>query len=123
MYSHRIHAGLFVGALLILAACENPKMTATRQSQFNGKTLDEVITVIGPPTERSRSEAIWSFRETYVFHSPNTVLIDNKLVTIGTTPHEGVRTCTFRATLAQGRVAASTYRGNGCMRYAPKPSE
>lgn len=113
-------AGLLAVALLALAACETPEQIAARESQFNGKALDEVIAVIGPPTERLRTEAVWSFRETYVFHSPNTVLINNKLVTIGTTPHEGVRACTYRAALAQGRVVSGAYQGNGCARYAPK---
>lgn len=113
-------ATLLAVALLTLAACETSEQIAARERQFNGKALDEVIAVIGPPTERSRTEAVWSFRETYVFHSPNTVLINNKLVTIGTTPHEGVRACTYRATIERGRVVSSTYQGNGCARYAPK---
>lgn len=103
-------AGLAVLVLISLAACESPEATTMRQSQFNGKSLDEVIAVIGLPTKRSRrGEAVWSFRETYVFHSPNTVLIDNKLVTIGTTALEGVRACTHRAVLDRGRVTASSY--------------
>lgn len=69
---------------------------------------------------RSRTDAVWSFRETYIFHSPNTVLNNNELVTIGTTPHEGVRACTYRATLDRGRVVSGVYQGNGCSRYAPK---
>lgn len=113
-------AALLAVALLTLAACETSEQIALREAQFNGKALDEVIAVIGPPTERSRGEAVWSFRETYVFHSPNTVLINNKLVTIGTTPNEGVRTCTYRAALERGLVVSSTYKGNGCARYAPK---
>lgn len=69
---------------------------------------------------RSRTDAVWLFRETYIFHSPNTVLNNNELVTIGTTPHEGVRACTYRATLDRGRVVSGVYQGNGCSRYAPK---
>jgi hypothetical protein len=113
-------AAVFGGLLFILAACESPEQITARQEQFNGRSLEEVVAIIGPPTERTRSEAVWSFRETYVFHSPNTVLINNKLVTIGTTPHEGVRACTYRATLERGRVTASAYQGNGCARYAPR---
>jgi hypothetical protein len=103
-----------------LTACETSEMTAARQSQFNGKPLEDVVAVIGPPTQQTRSEAVWSFRETYTYHSPNYVSVNNQLIMTGTTPHEGVRACTFSATLEDGVVIASRYEGNGCARYAPK---
>ena len=105
---------------LSLIACETAQDRAAREAQFNGKTLSEVIAVIGPPAQRSASSAKWHHTETRYKSTPRYTTINGQLVPAGSWQDPYQATCTYIAKLQNGWVTKSTYLGNACARFAPK---
>lgn len=113
----------FICLPLALAGCfEKPEVTAARLAQFNGKTVAQVTTVIGPPIIRNENTAVWLHDATHTEYDPPIYI---------PYPHGGwhrhggygrssYRThCKFTATLKSGRIQSGTYEGNSCRRFAP----
>ena len=93
-------------------------------NQHNGKTLEELIAEIGPPTELSEKYAVWYSDERYseAIRGHNGSFLGLRWY---------YRHCRFGATLDGGRIVASEHavyaptsrgwNGNACNRYAPPP--
>jgi len=111
---------LFAG-MMLLAACESPEDRQARETQFDGQSLDAVVTKIGQPTQLNANKAIWFYRDTQTNYVPvysynqygqATVVSHNRqVITVE---------CKYAADLKSGRVVRSTYQGNSCERFAPK---
>ena len=115
---------------LVLSACETPEETTTRLAQFNGKTMTEVISVIGEPTLQNKTTAVWFHESTHTEYRPiyRPYGYDRWYwhghgygYNYGYAHRYTYRLkCTYTATLKSGRVVSGTYKGNSCKRFAPK---
>ncbi|KAB7615698.1 hypothetical protein F9L33_02745 [Amylibacter sp. SFDW26] len=113
---------LFLSTPLFLSAClfESAEQKVTRAQQFNGKTLAQVSSLIGPPTQQSANSAIWHFDKTVEITETRFENFQRgKSRLIGDVTETTHFNCTYTATLDQGRIASSQYDGNSCRRFSP----
>lgn len=110
---------------LALTACETKEDATKRLTQFNGKTLAQVTDVIGKPTIENKTTAVWYHESTHTEYQPY-----YSPYIYGHRHHYGYRhsytyrlKCTYTAKLKKGRVLSGIYKGNSCLRFAPKPSK
>lgn len=106
---------------LALTACETPEERAARESQFNGKPLAQVSAAIGTPDLQNSKTAIWKYSERQVYFEPIYIYDEHGFARI--VGHRRIMDhdyCTYIASLSGGRVVASDYQGNNCLRYAPR---
>lgn len=106
---------------LVLAACETPEERAARETQFNGKPLAQVTAAIGQPDLQNARAAVWKYKERDVIFEP--IYVYNSAGQARVAGHRRrviENACTFTASLSSGRVVASQYVGNNCLRYAPR---
>lgn len=118
-----------ISLTLALSACETREEFAIRLTQFDGKTLAQVTSIIGPPTLQNKTTAVWFHESTHTEYRPH-----YRPYRYGHRYGRGFGygyghsytyrlNCTFTATLKAGRVMDSTYKGNDCQRFAPKPKK
>lgn len=106
---------------LVLVACETPEDRAARETQFNGKPLAQVSAAIGKPDLQNAKTAIWKFSERQIYFDPIYIYDSHGRARIVGHHRRPVHLeCTYTATLSRGRVVASVYEGNSCLRYAPR---
>ena len=107
--------------MLGVAACESPQETAARQAQFDGKPLSQVVALIGAPTKKSSTSAVWQYNETTTDFVPIYSYDQfGKARVSGQRRQTVTLTCTFQAVLNDDHVVATSYDGNSCERFAPK---
>jgi protein involved in sex pheromone biosynthesis len=106
--------------LFVSGCLETKEEAEARQAQFNGKTVAQVVAVIGKPIAQDKSRAIWQFQSSYTRSVPIQQYINGKWVTRGYRTEQVNVDCTYTASLNSGRVTNSKYEGNSCGRYAPK---
>jgi hypothetical protein len=105
----------------LVAACETPQDIVARQAQFDGKTFNEVVAVIGNPKQKTSQSAVWNYKETHTNLTPVYRYDQHgRAILVGHNRNDVTLTCTYTANLKSGRVTSSTYDGNGCKKYAPK---
>jgi hypothetical protein len=106
---------------LTLSACESPEQQTARLAQFQGKTIAQVTDVIGEPTIQNKTTAVWYHESIHTEYRPYYWPYG-----YGYGYGYGGRRstyrlkCTFTATLKDGRIISSSYKGNSCKRFAPK---
>jgi|GEM_PF-5883158 len=110
----------FALTLLVSGCFETKEDAEARLAQFNGKTVAQVAAVIGKPIAQDKSKAIWQFSSSYTRDDPIRQYINGKPVIVGYRPRKVNINCTYTAALRAGRVKASAYQGNSCVRFAPK---
>jgi len=106
---------------LVVSGCfETKEEAAARLAQFNGKTVAQVVAVIGKPIAQDKSKAIWQYHNSYTNRVPIQNYINGTWVTVGYRNEQVNLDCTYTASLRAGRVQTGTYDGNSCDRFAPK---
>ena len=116
---------LAISLILALSACETPEETTKRLAQFNGKTVAEVVSVIGEPTIQNKTTAVWFHESTHTeyhrVYRPYGYYGHWHGHGYGYAHRYTYRLkCTYTATLKAGLVVSGTYKGNSCQRFAPK---
>lgn len=86
--------------------------------QFTSKTVKQVVSVIGPPTELTDTEILWKYHETNESTvKPNQVA---DVETPRSSTQENESSCTIRMALWEnGLVKTVTYQGQSCHRHVP----
>ena len=113
---------LFLSAPFILAAClfESSEQKVQRTTQFNGKTLAQITSIIGQPTEQNTNSAIWHFDKTVIITETRFEnLPRGKERLIGGVTETTRFNCTYTATIDRERITSSVYDGNSCRRFSP----
>ncbi len=109
------------GVILTLAGCfETPEEREARQTQFNGKTLQEVEARIGEAYKRTSQQAIWKHSYTSRQAVPIYAYLNGQQTVVGYRYQTVTHSCTFTALLKGRKIVSSDYQGNDCRRYAPK---
>lgn len=116
---HLRSAFAIMAAAAALTACEAPEDRLARETQFDGATLDNVVSKIGPPDINTEQQAVWNHRNTYTNRVPIRHYVNGRWHTVGYRNERVVSECSYTATLDRGRVVASKYEGNSCRRFAP----
>jgi hypothetical protein len=111
-----------ISLIFTLSACETPEEQTARLEQFQGKTVAEVASIIGAPAIQNKTTAVWYHESIHTDYQP---IYRPYGYGYGSPYGYGHRRtyrlkCTYTATLKSGRVAASSYKGNSCARFAPK---
>lgn len=106
---------------LALSACETPEQQTARLEQFQGQTVAQVAEVIGKPTLKNKTTAVWFHESIHTEYRPYYWPYGYGYGY----GYGGRRTtyrlnCTLTATLKNDRVISSSYKGNSCKRFAPK---
>lgn len=114
-----------ISLILALSACETPEEQTARLDQFQGKTLAQVTSVIGPPAIQNKTTAVWYHESIRTDYQP---VYRPYGYGYGYPYGYGHRRtyrmkCTYTATLKSGRVTSGIYKGNACERFAPKIRE
>lgn len=120
IFTKQLHCLIFASLALALSGCETTEEITARQDQFNGSSLAQVIATIGEPTQRDKSKATWTYKNSYINRVPIQHYMNGKWITTGYRNETVQVNCTFVATLNSGRVIKSDYEGNRCKRFAPK---
>ena len=104
----------------LLAACETPEEHTARVNQYNGKTVAQVIAVLGSPISRTPSQAVWERRGSYVVRHPIHEFYNGHWFIVGYDYQTVYQHCVFAATLKRGIVVASQVNGTGCLKIVPR---
>jgi hypothetical protein len=112
---------------LALSACETPEQQTARLAQFQGKTVAQIVDVIGPPTLQNETTAVWFHESIHTEYRPYYWPYGygygygyRNGYGYGSRRSTYRLNCTFTATLKDDRVISSSYKGNSCKRFAPK---
>lgn len=109
--------------LLLLSGCETPEETRARLTQHDGKTVDQVIAVLGSPISRTREQVVWERRDSYVVRHPEYERWNGQVILVGYSNQIVNQHCLFVGQLERNRIVSSSTKGNGChkMITTPKP--
>ncbi len=118
---------LLLPATLFLTACtvETTEEKVARLEQFQGKTVNETIAIIGPPILHEGNKAIWLFDQVQTtyggYYDPYFPSLHGRRHRIGHFPTTSNHYhCKFTAELKRNRIVAGKYEGNSCLRFAPR---
>ncbi|MCP5085609.1 MAG: hypothetical protein GY952_02200 [Rhodobacteraceae bacterium] len=110
-----------LAATLLLTACETSEERSARLTQHNGKSVEQVIATLGSPISRTKTQAVWEYRGSYVVRHPVHEFWNGHWILIGY-DHQIVRQhCILTANLQRGTVVSTQIQGTGCVHLVPHP--
>lgn len=112
---------LGLACLLLLSACETPEETTARLKQHDGKTVEQVIAVLGSPISRTRDQVVWERRDSYVVRHPEYERYGYRTILVGTSNQIVNQHCIFVGNLKRNRIVSSTTKGTGCHKMITTP--
>ncbi len=115
-----VQTSLVVGCSILLMSCESPEERLARETQFDGRSISEVVARIGKPDKRTNTQAIWSFETSTRRQVPIILPINGIPTLMGYRQETVYLNCTYTATLSSGVIKSSHYEGTSCAEYAPK---
>ena len=104
---------------------ETTEEKVARLEQFEGKTVNAAIAIIGPQILHEQNKAIWLFdqieRSHGGYYDPYFPSIHGRRHRLLHYPTVTNRYhCKFTADLKGKRIIAGKYEGNSCLRFAPR---
>ncbi|MCP5073959.1 MAG: hypothetical protein GY947_11780 [Rhodobacteraceae bacterium] len=110
-----------LAAALLLTACETTEQRSARLTQHNGKTVEQVMATLGSPISRTKTQAIWEHRDSYVVRHPIQEFWNGRWVLVGFDNQVVNQHCILTANLQRGIVVSSEFHGTGCVHLVPFP--
>jgi len=107
-------------ATLALSACETPEEHIARVSQHNGKTVAHVSALFGAPVKRTRTEAVWAMRNSFVVRHPVEEFYNNRWVIVGWDYQTVNQYCELTTQLKRNVIISSSVNGTGCLKMVPR---